>query len=61
MKAWDHDGFTARHSKAIRGPELVACAKALREEHGFKKVGAVGFCFGGWAVLSLGAKGKIGQ
>ena len=55
---WNIDAFFARHNKEIRGPELVACVKALREEHGFKKVGAVGFCYGGWAVLSLGAEGK---
>lgn len=45
-----------KNSKDIRWPEISSCARALKEEHGFKKVGAVGFCYGGWAVFQLGAK-----
>ncbi|KAL8814459.1 MAG: hypothetical protein Q9191_008549 [Dirinaria sp. TL-2023a] len=45
-----------KNSKAIRFPEISSCARSLKEEHGFKKVGAVGFCYGGWAVFQLGAK-----
>lgn len=33
---------------------MYACARALRSQ--YKKVGAVGFCFGGWAVFDLGAR-----
>ena len=47
-----------KNGKEKRWPEIVSCAKALKEEHGFKKVGAVGFCYGGWAVFQLGAKGE---
>ncbi|KAG9229506.1 dienelactone hydrolase family protein [Amylocarpus encephaloides] len=50
----DLPGFLARNSREIREPEIFACAKALRGQ--FKKVGAVGFCYGGWAVLRLAAK-----
>ncbi|KAL9072325.1 MAG: hypothetical protein Q9161_003644 [Pseudevernia consocians] len=50
--------FLGRNSKDIRFPEIETCAKALKQEHGFKKLGAMGFCFGGWAVFQLGAKGK---
>ena len=39
-------------------PEIEAYVKSLKQEHGFKKVGAIGFCWGGWAVFQLGAKGK---
>lgn len=46
-----------RHAKDKRYPEMVACAKALKGELGFKKVGAIGFCWGGWAVFQLGGKG----
>ena len=49
--------FLGRNSKDIRFPEIESCAKALKQEHGFKKLGAMGFCFGGWAVFQLGAKG----
>ena len=49
--------FLDRHSKDKRLPEIVATAKELKQERGFKKIGAVGFCWGGWAVFQLGAKG----
>lgn len=29
-------------------------ARALREQH--KRIGAIGFCYGGWAVFRLGAR-----
>lgn len=53
----DLQSFIGRHSKEIRFPEISGCAKALKQDHGFKKVGAIGFCYGGWAVFQLGAKG----
>ena len=46
-----------RHTKEIRFPEIESCAKSLKQEHGFQKLGAIGFCFGGWAVFQLGGKG----
>ena len=49
--------FLARHSKDLRFPEIETYVKSLKQEHGFKKVGAIGFCWGGWAVFQLGAKG----
>ena len=45
----------AKNSKEIRGPEIFAAAKTLRSQ--YKKVGAIGFCYGGWAVFQLGGKG----
>lgn len=54
---FDLPGFLGRNSREIREPEIFAFARALKsEEHGFKKVGAVGFCYGGWASFRLGAK-----
>jgi len=50
----DLKGFITKNSREIREPEIFACAKALKAQH--KKVAAVGFCFGGWAVFRLGAK-----
>ena len=50
----DIPSFVAKNSREIREPEIFDCARALREK--YKKIGAVGFCFGGWAVFRLGAK-----
>ncbi|CAL5870070.1 uncharacterized protein PFLUO_LOCUS4304 [Penicillium psychrofluorescens] len=43
----------------IREPEIFACAKALRAQ--YKRVAAIGFCYGGWAVFRLGAKANNGS
>jgi len=48
--------FIGRNSKEIRYPEMEAVVKEVKSSH--KKVGAIGFCYGGWAVFQLGAKGK---
>jgi dienelactone hydrolase len=53
LRQLDMPGFLARNSKATREAEILACARALRAR--YKKVGAVGFCFGGWAVFRCGA------
>ncbi|KAF5009945.1 hypothetical protein FDECE_3851 [Fusarium decemcellulare] len=50
----DMAGFLGRNSRDIREPEIFAFAKSLREK--YAKVGAIGFCYGGWAVFRLGAK-----
>lgn len=54
----DLPGFTVRNSKEHREPEITAFAKALRKE--YQSVGAIGFCYGGWAVFRLGAKANNG-
>jgi dienelactone hydrolase len=48
------DKFVERNSREIREPEIFNFAKYLREH--FTRVGAAGYCFGGWAVFRLGAK-----
>ena len=55
----DIAGFIKRNSRAIREPEIFACAKALRSS-GFNKIGTVGYCYGGWAVLRLASE-SLGQ
>ncbi|KAF2238446.1 dienelactone hydrolase family protein [Viridothelium virens] len=50
----DVPSFIKKNTREMREPEIFACARALRQKHG--KVGAVGFCYGGWAVFRLGAK-----
>ena len=50
----DLQGFMKKNTRDIREPEIFDCARAMRQKH--KKVGAVGFCYGGWAVARLAAK-----
>ena len=57
-EAFSVPDFIGRNSKDLRYPEILSAAKALKEDLGFKRIGAIGFCFGGWAVFRLGAKGK---
>lgn len=57
----DLDGFISRHSRAIREPDIVACAKALKNDHNFGSVSAVGFCYGAWAAFRLGAMDLAGN
>lgn len=38
----------------MREPEIFAFAKELRGK--YRSIGAIGFCFGGWAVFRLGAR-----
>lgn len=52
----DIPSFTSRNSKAIREAEIFECARALRTQYGHKQIGAIGFCYGGWAVFRLGSK-----
>ncbi|KAI1080839.1 dienelactone hydrolase family protein [Whalleya microplaca] len=54
LQKLDFPGFMKRNAREIREPEVFACARALRLK--YKKVGAVGYCFGGWAVFRLGAR-----
>lgn len=42
----------------MREPEIFAFAKALRSQ--YKRVAAIGYCYGGWAVFRLGAKQNEG-
>ena len=58
-EAFDLMAFIGRNNKEKRFPEISEFAKALKTEHGFKKLGAIGFCYGGWAVFQLGAKGGL--
>ncbi|GAB7354854.1 hypothetical protein MBLNU459_g5230t1 [Dothideomycetes sp. NU459] len=53
---FDVMAFIGRNNKEIRGPSIFAVAKELKKE--YKKIGAIGFCYGGWAVFQLGAKGN---
>ncbi|KAG7289290.1 hypothetical protein NEMBOFW57_005656 [Staphylotrichum longicolle] len=56
---WDEidlEGWRARNARAVREPEIVAFARVLKESGRYERVGAIGFCWGGWTVLRLGAR-----
>ncbi|KAG9830133.1 alpha/beta-hydrolase, partial [Aureobasidium melanogenum] len=53
-KNFDIMAFIGRNSKEIRFPEITANAKELKSN--YKKVAAIGFCYGAWAVLRLANK-----
>lgn len=44
------------NSREVREPEVFECAKKLRSE--YKKLAAIGYCWGGWACWRLAAKGN---
>ncbi|KAK0636040.1 dienelactone hydrolase [Bombardia bombarda] len=50
----DLTAFWQANNRHAREPEIVAVARALRAT--YPKLGAVGFCYGGWAVFRLGAR-----
>lgn len=54
LRRWnefDIVAWGARHSKEKAWPALLASAKSLRAD--FSRVGAIGFCYGGWASFAL--------
>lgn len=58
-RAFDVNAFMGRNSKEERFPEISGAAKALKQEYGFKKLGVIGFCYGGWAVFQLGGQRSV--
>ncbi|EJD36893.1 dienelactone hydrolase family protein [Auricularia subglabra TFB-10046 SS5] len=48
------DHYAREANATVRETEIFACARKLRET--YKKIGAVGYCYGGWVVFRLGAK-----
>ncbi|KAI4641129.1 hypothetical protein J4E93_008007 [Alternaria ventricosa] len=52
-KNFDVMAFIGRNNKEIRYPEIKQHAQTLKSQ--YKKVAAIGFCYGGWAVFKLGA------
>ncbi|KAK5659814.1 hypothetical protein OQA88_1026 [Cercophora sp. LCS_1] len=55
----DLPNFMQRNSKVVRAPEIASFARNLRAQH--RRVGAIGFCWGGWAVFQLGARTTDGS
>ncbi|KAI4167692.1 MAG: hypothetical protein LQ343_007011 [Gyalolechia ehrenbergii] len=55
---FDFMAWAGRHSKEIRGPEVFEAARALKQDLGFQKIAAIGYCWGGWPAFQLAAKGR---
>lgn len=53
QKNFDIGAFLGRHNKEVRWPEIKGHAQTLKSQ--YKKVAAIGFCYGGWAAFKLGA------
>ncbi|KAI0017016.1 dienelactone hydrolase family protein [Xylariomycetidae sp. FL0641] len=52
--SFDLAGFVQRHWRDVHEGAILQAARALRGA--FARVGAVGFCYGGWAVCRLAAR-----
>ncbi|KAH6971253.1 putative hydrolase [Ilyonectria sp. MPI-CAGE-AT-0026] len=52
----DLGAFLKRNSKAVREPEIIRFAESLKLS--YSRIGAIGYCYGGWGVFRLAAKGK---
>ncbi|KAF2018104.1 endo-1,3-1,4-beta-D-glucanase [Aaosphaeria arxii CBS 175.79] len=50
----DVPAFLGKNSKAVRWSEIESAAKALKAE--YPKLGAIGYCYGGWAITRLAAQ-----
>ncbi|KAL8708753.1 MAG: hypothetical protein Q9220_006395 [cf. Caloplaca sp. 1 TL-2023] len=50
--------WVARNSKENRAAAIHDAARALKQDLKFKKVGVMGYCWGGWGAFQLGAKDK---
>lgn len=52
---FDFMSWVSKHGKDHCYPMIENVAKELREKHGVTKLAAIGFCWGGWGTLKLGA------
>jgi len=58
-KPFDIKTWVGKHQPDIVTPILEASIKGLKEEYGVKKIGAVGYCFGGKYVIRFLGNGGI--
>jgi len=56
-KNFDLGAFIGRNNKELRWPEVKASAQELKKQ--YSKVGAMGFCYGGWACFKLAAEPSL--
>ncbi|KAB5566745.1 Alpha/Beta hydrolase protein [Coniochaeta sp. 2T2.1] len=55
IMTWLKEGSDGKHphTKEVVDPIVVEAIKVLKEEYGVKKIGAVGYCFGGKVLFPL--------
>lgn len=58
-KSFDLMSFLGRNPKELRYPEIQAVLAEIKSA-GHTKTGAIGFCYGGWAVFQLAASKASG-
>jgi len=57
---YELEDFLKSNSKEVRWPQIKDYVTALKKEHGYEKVGAIGYCWGGWGTWKLaGLDGAI--
>ena len=56
---FDLMGWIGKHPPEKVEPVMDAAIKTLKEEYGVKKIGAVGYCFGGRYVVRYLGRGQI--
>jgi len=54
---FDFQAWRAKHSTDVVDPIVEATIKELKEKHGVKKIGTVGYCFGAKSVVRFLKKG----
>jgi dienelactone hydrolase len=48
------DQYLATNSREARSPEILACARHIRAQ--YPRLGAIGYCYGGWAGFYLASE-----
>lgn len=56
-KKFDLMGFIGRHNKDVRWQQIKEYAQTLKKQ--YKKVTAIGYCYGAWACFKLGADPQL--
>lgn len=56
---FDLPGWLANHPKEVIEPIILKAIEGIKNELSLKKIGAVGYCFGGRYVIRLLADGSI--
>lgn len=57
-KGFNFGPWLGRHGPDVTDPIIAGTIKAMREEYSVKKIGAVGYCFGGRYVVRFLAPGR---
>jgi len=52
---FDFPAWKAKHSEQNTWPEITGFVEEVRKHHGVTAIASVGYCWGGWASLRLGA------